>query len=121
MLCEAPQLTREELLQIRDQGLTFQAGTKRGQTRKPETTYKLYSIQDTQIGKLPLLAQTMLTQTWCAHPVNRTKYMILDPLNWDRLPTPLVTEDIFGNSSYQPTTISLVEPKKAVPDLPWLL
>lgn len=121
MLCEPPQLTREELLKIRDHGLTFQAGTKKGQTRKPETTYKLYSIQETQIGDLPLLAQTMLTQTWCAHPVNRTKYMILDPNNWDRLPTPLVTEDIFGNSSYQPTTISIVETKKVVPDLPWLL
>ena len=123
MLCEPQQLTREELLQIRDQGLTFQAGTKRGQTRKPETTYKLYSIQETALGKLPLLAQTMLTQTWCAHPVNRTKYMILDPLNWDRLPAPLVTEDIFGNSSYQPTTVARAETKPYNPnlDLPWNL
>lgn len=95
MSCEVPLVETNRLLEIREQGLTVKTGAKAGETRNPLTTYKLYSIQDTEIGHLPELAQTMLTQIWCAHPDNRTKYMVLDPTDWDRIPPPLIGVDIF--------------------------
>ena len=96
MLCEVPEVTREELLEIREMGLVFKTGQKAGTTRNPATTYRLTGINSTKIGGLPELAQTMLSQIWCAHPTNRTKYMVLDPHNWDQIPTPLVSEQLFS-------------------------
>ena len=96
MLCEVPEVTREELLDIREMGLVFKTGQKAGTTRNPATTYRLTGINSTKIGGLPELAQTMLSQIWCAHPTNRTKYMVLDPHNWDQIPTPLVSEQLFS-------------------------
>lgn len=96
MLCEIPEVTREELLEIREMGLVFKTGQKAGTTRNPATTYRLTGINSTKIGGLPELAQTMLSQIWCAHPTNRTKYMVLDPHNWDQIPTPLVSEQLFS-------------------------
>jgi hypothetical protein len=37
----------------------------------------------------------MLTQIWCAHPENRTKYMVLCPYAWDCIPPPLISNNIF--------------------------
>jgi hypothetical protein len=37
----------------------------------------------------------MLTQIWLAHPTIRNEYMVLDPVNWDNVPQPLVSNDIF--------------------------
>ena len=96
MLCEVPEVTREELLEIREMGLVFKTGQKVGTTRNPATTYRLTGINSTKIGGLPELAQTMLVQIWCAHPTNRTKYMVLSPENWDQIPTPLVSEQLFA-------------------------
>lgn len=104
MLCEVPLIEVPRLLEIRDQGLVVKTGAKAGESRNPLTTYKLYSIQDTELGPLPELAQTMLTQIWCAHPDNRTKYMILDPQDWDRIPPPLIGVDIFKVDSPTPPT-----------------
>ena len=96
MLCDVPEVTREELLEIRELGLVFKTGQKIGSTRNPATTYKLTGVNSTKIGGMPELAQTMITQIWCAHPTNRTKYMVLDPENWDSIPTPLVAEQLFA-------------------------
>lgn len=96
MLCEVPEVTREELLDIREMGLVFKTGQKAGTTRNPATTYRLTGINSTKIGGLPELAQTMLSQIWCAHPTNRTKYMVLNPQSWDQIPTPLVSEQLFS-------------------------
>ena len=95
MTCEVPKLNTERVLQIRNQGLMVKTGAKAGETRNPLTTYKLYSVQDTELGNVPELAQTMLTQIWCAHPDNRTKYMVLDPEDWDRVPPPLINTNVF--------------------------
>lgn len=115
MLCEVPKdLTREEILEAREQGLIYKSGSKAGTSRNPETTYKLYDTKGTRLHGLPELAKTMLAQIWCAHPKNRTKYMVLDPTNWDYIPAPLISEDIFKTQeSYVPST------KPSVKKLPW--
>lgn len=117
MLCELPEITREEILLAREQGLTFKTGTKAGTIRNSLSTFKLYDTTGTKLHKVPELAQTMLAQIWCAHPQNRTKYMVLDPKSWDSIPVPLITTDIFKST----TTSSF--PKKKPDDgavLPWL-
>lgn len=119
MLCDVPDITRDEILQARTQGLTYKTGSKAGTVRNPISTFKLYDTTGTKLHKLPELAQTMLAQIWCAHPQNRTKYMVLDPKAWDSIPAPLISQDIF-----KPTESKL--PKRRFgddsgsADLPWL-
>jgi hypothetical protein len=98
MLCDVPELTRDEILQARTQGLTYKTGSKAGTVRNPLSTFKLYDTTGTKLHKLPELAQTMIAQIWCAHPQNRTKYMVLDPKAWDSIPTPLISQDIFKST-----------------------
>lgn len=115
MVCEIPLLTSEELLKIRDQGLKVASGAKAGQDRNPITQFKLHAVQDTELGHLPWVAQTILTQIWCAHPENRTKYMILDPKQWDAVPPPLVAPTIF--KSHEPVTHATSTPQREL--MPW--
>lgn len=96
MLCEqVPDLSLERLLEIRTLGLTTKSGKTEGQVKNPLSTWALTGIQDTELGHLPKLAQTMLTQIWLAHPTIRNEYMVLDPTDWDHMPPPLITKDIF--------------------------
>lgn len=90
MLTETPQLSQERLLELRNIGL-LQAG----KPRSPMSTYSLYRLGDTELSECGTLVKIMLCQTWAAHPQNRTKYMILDPLNWDKMPVPLVDSNVF--------------------------
>lgn len=83
------------LLEIRDQGLTIMSGAKIGQRKSAESTWSLTGIKNTELGGIPKLTQTMLTQCWLAHPKHRTHLMILDPQNWDRMPEPLISSEIF--------------------------
>lgn len=115
MLSPKPEATREELLELRELALTVNSGERAGTTRKPETTYKLYNLKNTILQHTPELAKVMALQTWCAHPVNRTKYMVLDPDNWDYIPAPLVTTNLF---KVQPSSRAL-ETADPSQDLPW--
>ena len=128
-LCEAVNLSQEDLqicgslgserlLQLRDQGLLQRSGAKAGQSKKPESTWSLTGMAGTEIAHLPKLTQTMLTQIWLAHPSLRTPYMILDPNNWDNLPTPLLTPDIF--KAPEPEIIRKPKPEPVVDKLPWM-
>lgn len=117
MLCEVPEITREEILQARTQGLTFKTGDKKGTQRSALSTFKLYDTTGTKLHGLPELAQTMLAQIWCAHPSNRTKYMVLDPQAWDSIPAPLISTDIFNSTS---ESKSQFKSKGSNPDFPWL-
>lgn len=92
---EIPDLGVTRLLEIRELGLTAKSGKTEGQVKNPLSTWALTGIQDTELGHLPKLAVTMLTQIWLAHPSIRNEYMVLDPLDWDCMPPPLVTNDIF--------------------------
>ena len=96
---DPPRLTQDRLLQIREQGLVYRTGPKAGQTRNPESTWQLYSIQDTELGEQTKLLQSMLCQIWLAHPKNRRSTMILDPHDWDNMPQPLVDTQVLA----QPT------------------
>lgn len=88
-------LGSDRLLEIRDQGLTIMSGAKIGQSKSAESTWSLTGIKNTELGGIPKLTQTMLTQCWLAHPKHRTHLMILDPQNWDRMPEPLISSEIF--------------------------
>lgn len=118
MTCEVPELTREEILEAREQGLVYKTGVKAGTARNPISTYKLYDTTGTKLHGMPELAQTMLSQIWCAHPQNRTKYMVLDPKSWDSIPTPLIAESLFSpnTSKYTPVTASNTDSA----NLPWM-
>lgn len=83
-----------ERLRDREPALTFKTGTKAGTVRSPVTTHKLYGTLGTCYEGMPEYVGVMAAQIWCAHPDNRTKYMILDPLNWDAVPMPLVSMSV---------------------------
>jgi hypothetical protein len=88
-------LGSSRLLAIQKQGLTTKTGKTAGSIKPARSTWSLSGIQDTEIGHLPKLTQTILTQCWLAHPELRTPYMILDLENWDAMPQPLVSNEIF--------------------------
>ena len=107
-------LGSDRLVEIRQQGLTIQSGSKSGSLKSAETTWCLNNILDTELGGLPKLTQTILTQIWLAHPRHRSPSMILDITNWDNIPAPLFPVDIFSPSKAnnpekevktQPTTL----------------
>lgn len=107
-------LGSDRLLEIRQQGLTTRSGLSAGSQKPAETTWQLTGIKDTEIGHLPKLTQTILTQIWLAHPRHRSPNMILDITNWDNIPAPLFPVDIFSPSKAnnpekevktQPTTL----------------
>lgn len=93
--------TREEIIAGRLQGLTFASGSNIGKVRNPVTSFKLYATGGTCFEKTPPLFQVMLSQIWVAHPDNRTKYMVLDPKNWDKVPPPLIEVDVFSSADSQ--------------------
>lgn len=111
---EVPTLSRNRLLEIRQQGLTTMTGKTAGTVKKATSTWALTGIMGTELGTMPKLTNTMLTQIWVAHPQLRDSAMILDPTNWDNMPEPLVETEVLAQ-----------EPKKAkaveeAGDLPWM-
>ena len=90
-----PTLNCKRLLEIREIGLTVASGPKKGTVANPTAKWSLTGIGNTELGNLPSLVTTMLTQTWVAHPSLRTDLMVLDPTNWDNVPAPLIASDIF--------------------------
>lgn len=108
---------REDLLKARELGLVFQSGPKRGESRNPQSNFKLWSTKEGCLHGVPHLAQAMYTQIWCAHPSNRTPYMVLDPQNWDVMPSPLIAQDIFRQPSVLPVRGQIPDGSN---DLPWL-
>lgn len=120
--CDVPDYTLDELLQFRVRGM------KAGQA--PHNCYGVYHLSEPVprdnneelpgVCTLPNLARMMVLQTWCAHPQNRNKYMILNPEDWDDMPEPLV-------DSETPTALNLELPWDVEPDpkakdpnlLPW--
>lgn len=103
-------LSAEQILEIRDKGLVWQSGPNSGKSRNPLHTHTLYGLTGTEFEKIPELARVMLSQIWCAHPENRTKYMVLDCTSWDRIPPSLISPTLFIEPEYTSTQT----------DLPWL-
>ena len=92
---EVNSLGSDRLIEIQTQGLTTKTGKTAGSRKPAKSTWSLSGIQDTEIGHLPKLTQTILTQCWLAHPELRTPYMILDLNNWDSIPQPLISNNLF--------------------------
>lgn len=106
-------LPKEEILAIRAKGLAIGSGAGEGTSRNAVSFHQLYKIKDTPIGQLPWLCQVMATQIWAAHPVNRLDTMILDWLDWDKMPEAIITSEVRNSSN------SKVYPRSVTPDLPW--
>ena len=110
-------LGSDRLIEIRDKGLLARTGTKAGQMKPAKSTWSLTGIQDTELGSLPKITQTILTQCWLAHPESRTPYMILDLQNWDQMPQPLITNDIF--KPVVSTNVTTKPVKETANLMPW--
>jgi len=111
-----PELSHSELIALRNTAVTDKEGARANIPNNPATCTKLNHLGDTAIGHLPKLAKYMVLQTWAAHPSNRNEYMILDPNNWDNVPEPLVSKDIFLHKplqAVQPRTVT------SYSELPW--
>lgn len=93
MTTPLPGMSNDELLQLRINCLTPKSGIKEGVMQNAAKSYRVSRV----LGhpELETLSIHMLLQTWCAHPSNRTEYMILDPESWDNMPEPLVNGEVF--------------------------
>jgi hypothetical protein len=112
-----PELSHSELIALRNTAITDKQGARAGIPNNPATCTKLNHLGDTALGHLPKLAKYMVLQTWAAHPSNRNEYMILDPNNWDAIPEPLVSKDIFLHKS--PQAAPKATPSFGYNELPW--
>lgn len=106
---EAKQFSTEDILAARSTGLLVKSGPKLGQLRNPSYTHKLYG--ETPISNSPEYTQVMLAQIWCAHPENRTKYMVLDSDNWDNIPAPLIAGEVLQPIEFKHSSTPI--------DAPW--
>jgi hypothetical protein len=108
-------LGSEELLELRERGLTIKSGPQAGTVSLPTSLWCLKGMQGTVLATAPKLVTTMLAQIWVAHPTLRTEYMVLDPNAWDTMPPPLIDLQIWK------TTLAHTSPKKIreQANLPW--
>ena len=111
-------LPSERLLELRLQGLTYATGPKAGTLAKATSKWTPTGLTHTEIGPYPNLTKTMLTQLWLADPSLRDQYMILDPVDWDNMPKPLISIDVMVEEP-EITKSKPVKQKKAQ-ELPWL-
>lgn len=102
------------LLEIREQGLTPRTG-KSLLPKPAQSTWRLFHIDDTELAGFPIRTQTMVTQCWLAHPKNRRDTMILDPVNWDNIPPPLITTELFTPTPVAAST----KPASVEEPAPW--
>lgn len=118
--CSVPNLGSERLLQIREQGLMTRSGKSAGQLKNAESTWSLNGISDTELGHLPKLTQSIMTQIWLAHPSHRSNLMILDPCNWDHMPEPLIANTVFKPTITESPALEKNTKETAKTLLPWM-
>lgn len=104
-----PEMTLEDLIDIREQGLTTRSGKGAGTLKKATSQWRLTGIKHTLLGDAPSLATTMLAQIWVAHPSLRNNLMILDPRDWDSMPAPII----------ETTVLEKAPDVNAVMEIPW--
>jgi hypothetical protein len=105
MLCTLPEISKEDVLEARRIALTPLIGRTAGIENNPATTYKLYLRKESGMSGLPTLAKIMMCQTWCAHPINRNNWMILNPQDWDNVPEELISTSTVSKT-YKPSDAS---------------
>jgi len=111
-------LGSDKLLELQQHGLLVKTGPSAGVVNKPTSSWCLRGMRGTELAKVPKLAGTMVTQIWVAHPSLRTEYMVLDPHNWDYMPEPLVSPEIFKKL---PSNTTFESQQNTFADLPWNL
>jgi hypothetical protein len=97
MTTPPPAIDPQQLLDLRALGLQ-----QRGVARAATSAARLYGLTGTSLGSAPQLQQTQLTQTWVAHPTLRTANMVLDPVNWDSMPLPLIETQLLAQTPQPP-------------------
>jgi hypothetical protein len=108
----------ETILGWRNDALTIKTGEKKGTIRNPLSTYSMSPSEDNPMKQLDPLSRHMFLQTWCAHPDNRTKFMVLDPMHWDNTPKPLI-EINFLHTSAEEGMKQLYKACEDVVEMPW--
>lgn len=119
MMCEAPELTITERLELRNTAITNGGtGPRAGKRDDPSTSYRTNGLGSTAIGHLPKLGKHWVIQTWCAHPVNYNKLGIYDSKDWDAKPVPLIENELVN-----PVKTSAIKWSASKPtytsDTPW--
>lgn len=109
-------LGSDKLLELQQQGLLVKSGPSAGVVNKATSSWCLRGMRGTELAKVPKLAGTMVCQIWVAHPSLRTEYMVLDPHNWDYMPEPLVSPEIFKKL---PSNTTFESQQNSFSDLPW--
>ena len=110
----------DKLLELRELGLRMGSSTTSEiKDRNPATTYSLYRLGDTVLRNFGALTRIMMLQTWCAHPSNRTKYMVLDPKAWDTVPPPLVAADVFVQTPRDTSAAIRIKKPTPIDNSPW--
>lgn len=83
-----------DLISYREHSRIVQSGKTEGNIKELTHTVKILHTDNKEFNSLPSLAKIMYCQVWVAHPRIRTDLMILDPINWDKVPSPLVEEEL---------------------------
>jgi hypothetical protein len=96
------------------------SGKSAGQLKNAESTWSLNGISDTELGHLPKLTQSIMTQIWLAHPSHRSNLMILDPTNWDHMPEPLIATNIFNTVVTKSSALEETPKETTKTLLPWM-
>jgi len=112
-----PDITVDEVLEARLAGLTIKSGNKMGELRPLKSTFTLYIPAGTALDGLEMLAKIMICQTWVAHPSTRTEYMILNPIDWDNMPDPLIGSAVMLKNAV--ATIRFSPPDTDLGAIPW--
>lgn len=112
-----PKPSQEEIIAARTLGLTVQSGKTAGQVRNAATYYGFHGT-DHALASRALFSRMMLGQTWAAHPNNRSAMMVLDPYNWDLLPEPLLSTEVFTTPSTSRISSATLGIRNC-PDLPF--
>ena len=97
MLYTPGPMTNDQIMYERTEGLTVRSGATEGKVQSAVWKHRLVGpqLRDGIFKDTPYLAQVMLAQIWCAHPENRSAYMVLDPIDWDKVPAALISKDVF--------------------------
>jgi hypothetical protein len=118
MTWQPEEFSREAVIEARTEGLLIKSGKGLGTYRNPLYTFKLYGT--TGLSGIPEYVQTMLAQIWCAHPQNRSRLMVLDWVNWDRIPEELISTEVIGSQKPQNSSpYSRLSLGSEPADLPW--
>jgi len=116
MMTELPkeEYSLEDLLHFRDVAALIKTGKTAGKVRTSNQMTTINKVGHPSFDKLPRLTKVALLQVWICHPSLRNKYMVLNPLDWDNMPEPLISTSI---ENYIPKAV--YEETEKTSEYPW--